>query len=563
MICAEAKLKLEPCVSGTLSPEDRIALEEHLAICEGCRLELELTRAVMGAPPFEGADEPPASVPEPPAWAPEAPPPVPEQTQARAATSLFDEISFADLGSESPAPGSGPGAPPAAGGNAPGPGETDPFANFTTKPDEPAEASPATWDFEPAEVPRDSSPPEGSLSFANEALKRKRAAEEKQKAMLVRLALWGGGIGCGLVLLGVSVWIALAFRQDKSPDFPPNGGTPSVAPQPGTATQAPAQPTTTSGASDGGAAPPPATTQPTTAPTTQPTTAPTTQPTASAPTPGSEAPGSSVPTILDATPGVAPPPGPPPPDAGASTKSGSRVATGKPKPGSRAAAKPAAGLTARKGGSAGDDEEFPWKPVDDAPVARPASRRTGSQHAPSAAPGYAAPDAGAPRVGEPEAAPPPPPTPVNPPEATSPEQGTVPSEGAPAPSTGAAAPANPSPQPAGEPALKAPEPASTKPIDRLHVATETAAKNVDLVALRKLKSSWKSLVGSTAGPDRTRAKLEYADCLWSIQEISGRNSDRREALTAYRDYVLYAPAGGTNSRTVGRMRFLEDILTDK
>ena len=102
-----------------------------------------------------------------------------------------------------------------------------------------------------------------------------------------------------------------------------------------------------------------------------------------------------------------------------------------------------------------------------------------------------------------------------------------------------------------------------KPIDRLHLATETAAKNADLDTLRKLKSSWKSLVGSASGPDRTRAKLEFADCLWSIQELSGRNSDRREALNAYRDYVLYAPAGGTNSRTVGRMRYLEDILTDK
>ena len=102
-----------------------------------------------------------------------------------------------------------------------------------------------------------------------------------------------------------------------------------------------------------------------------------------------------------------------------------------------------------------------------------------------------------------------------------------------------------------------------RPINRLHLATGFAAKNADLVALRKLKSSWKSLVGSTAGPDRTRAKLEYADCLWSIQELSGRNSDRRDALTAYRDYVLNAPAGGTNSRTVGRMRYLEDVLIDR
>src|SRR5438093_10090735 len=76
MTCAEAKLKLEPCVSGTLTPEERIELEEHLAICEGCRLELELTRAVMGAPSFEPTDESPAA-------APEAPPSVPEHMESR------------------------------------------------------------------------------------------------------------------------------------------------------------------------------------------------------------------------------------------------------------------------------------------------------------------------------------------------------------------------------------------------------------------------------------------------------------------------------------------------
>jgi len=127
------------------------------------------------------------------------------------------------------------------------------------------------------------------------------------------------------------------------------------------------------------------------------------------------------------------------------------------------------------------------------------------------------------------------------------------------------APANPPSQPSGEATTPAPqvsEQAPTKPIDRLHLATETAAKNADLPALRKLKSSWKSLVGSTAGPDRARAKRESADCLWSIAEITGRNSDRREALTAYRDYVLYAPAGGADPRTISRMRFLEDVLTD-
>ncbi|TMQ66764.1 MAG: hypothetical protein E6K79_02340 [Candidatus Eisenbacteria bacterium] len=546
MICAEAKLKLEPCVSGTLSPEDRIALEEHLAVCEGCRLELELTRAVMGAPSFEGPDEPLAPAAQSPETTesiestPEAQSSMPMHGEARASTPLFDEISFADVGSEPSAAGSG--TPPAAGGKASGSSEADPFANFTPKAEAPAEQPAATWDFEPADVPRDSAPPEGSLSFANEALKRKRDADEKRKTTLVRLALWGGGIGCGLVLLGVSVWIALAFRQDKALDVTPDGGTPSVAPQPD-ATATPSAPdgsTTTT---------PSATAQPTPAPsaTTQPTT--TSAPTQ--PTTGSGAPPSPAPTILDATPGVASSPGPPP-DA---TKSGSRTAKGKPKAGTSAAAK------SPKDANSGDGEGFPWRPVDDVPTAPSrVVRTTGTRQAPdAAAPKPVAPEA----APQPEAALEPRPAPVNPSETSWPERGTAPSGGAPAPSAGATTPANPPPQPAGEAAQPQQDRASMRPIDRLQLATGFAAKNADLAALRKLKSSWKSLVGSTAGPDRTRAKLEYADCLWSIQELSGRNSDRRDALTAYRDYVLNAPAGGTNSRTVGRMRYLEDVLIDK
>ena len=540
MTCAEAKLKLEPCVSGTLSPEERIELEEHLAICEGCRLELELTRAVMGAPSFESADEShAAAAPEAPpfatdspSFAAETPPPDPEHPQSRPQTPVYDEVSFADIASSA----GQTAEPPVAAGTDAGSSEPDPFANFTKKPEEPAGSTSATWDFEPAEVPRDSSPPEGSLSFANEALKRKHEAEERRKATLVRIALWGGGIGCGVLLLGISVWIALAFRQDKAPDLPPGGENPSATPQTQTqtetATPAPPEHTATPNAPDGGAAAPPPATVEQTAPT----------------PPPSEAPAQPAPTILDATPGVVASPGPPPPG-----KSGSK---GKPKPGTKGAGKTTS--TASKDG--GDEGEFPWKPVDDTPPARTSSGRTGGGSAPGAATSPT-PEAGAPRTGEAETAPPRRPTPVNPPDAAAPDQGMPPFSSA--PNTGGAAPTSPSPQPSGEPAEQSPAPAVTKPIDRLHLATETAAKNADLTALRKIKSSWKSLVASTAGPDRTRAKLEYADCLWAIQEVSGRNSDRREALTAYRDFVLNAPAGGTNARTVSRMRYLEDILADK
>jgi hypothetical protein len=44
--------------------------------------------------------------------------------------------------------------------------------------------------------------------------------------------------------------------------------------------------------------------------------------------------------------------------------------------------------------------------------------------------------------------------------------------------------------------------------------------------------------------------------------MTGRDADRKEALTAYREYVLHAPAGGADSRTINRMRHLEDVLSD-
>jgi hypothetical protein len=101
-----------------------------------------------------------------------------------------------------------------------------------------------------------------------------------------------------------------------------------------------------------------------------------------------------------------------------------------------------------------------------------------------------------------------------------------------------------------------------RPIDRLHLATEHAGKTADLAALRKLKSTWKSFFQTATGSDRARAKREYADCLWEIQNLTGKSADRREALAAYREYVLNAPAGGADPRTVGRMRTLEDVLSE-
>ena len=49
MDCQDAKQKLEPCARGLLSAADKAELDRHVVTCEGCRLELELTRAVLGS----------------------------------------------------------------------------------------------------------------------------------------------------------------------------------------------------------------------------------------------------------------------------------------------------------------------------------------------------------------------------------------------------------------------------------------------------------------------------------------------------------------------------------
>jgi hypothetical protein len=120
-------------------------------------------------------------------------------------------------------------------------------------------------------------------------------------------------------------------------------------------------------------------------------------------------------------------------------------------------------------------------------------------------------------------------------------------------------------EPAPEEARPAtpPDEADTSgPLGPLHVATVKAYEDRDIEALRKIKASWKSYLRSALGMDRERSKREYADCLWAIQEITGKDADRKEALIAYREYVLHAPAGGADARTVARMRHLEDVLSD-
>ncbi|HEU4723982.1 MAG TPA: hypothetical protein VFU59_01665, partial [Candidatus Eisenbacteria bacterium] len=102
-----------------------------------------------------------------------------------------------------------------------------------------------------------------------------------------------------------------------------------------------------------------------------------------------------------------------------------------------------------------------------------------------------------------------------------------------------------------------------KTIDRLHAATEQAMKEQDLDALRKLKVTWKNLARTVIGPDRSRTKREFAECLWDIQTLTGRDADQREALAAYRDFLLSAPAGGADARSAARLRELEDALAER
>jgi len=195
----------------------------------------------------------------------------------------------------------------------------------------------------------------------------------------------------------------------------------------------------------------------------------------------------------------------------------------------------------------------------------PAAASEGTGHAPPAEHESRPPGEGAESASEaPSVSTPPATTPLTgapagagatPPGATSPRP--KPSQ----PSSEAAAGAAPAPAP-GAAAESAP-PAPTRAIDRLHLATAAAEQRGDLRALRSMRDTWKNfLQRAGVGPDRIRAKRELADCLWAIQELTGRRSDQREALRAYRDFLLNAPAGGADARTVGRAKQLQDAVSE-
>jgi hypothetical protein len=518
MDCAAVKPRMEALVSGSLPEPERALAEQHISICEGCRLELELVRAIgsQEKPPAVGQDDwtldrifgseqqqnrggqpAPASAPQPPASA--------------EASSVF------------PAPGTAP-----AGAMSAGP-RTDPPATADTMSDsapasgkkdlsEPEEAvAPASWDFEPADAKADVKPPEESLFFATEALNRRRDTEGKKGSKL-RVLLWGVGGVVGAVLLAFSSWFVLHMAGPNGDDLAPGMNAPAEP----SAGDAPSQ-------ESPGEAPDPGAVQ---------------QPTDEEIVPqqdlGSEPPEVTVKRApagrarVSASSGSQPPPLP-----NATRAPGAASARHAPPP--AAIQKPARSTPP--------------------PVTRAAPPEATSPNVGSNGAQYAPPPKQKPWLPPPDDE-----APMEP----DPAPAQAPTESAPAPSrsgTGVAPPA------AGEPRSTAPSdagksgdkpPEVLSPIDRLHLATVEAEERGELAALRRLRGSWKSFMSKMGvGPQRARAKREYADCLWAIQSLTGSRADQKSALAAYREYLLGAPAGGADSRSVSRLRQLEDALSEK
>ncbi|MGE5176824.1 MAG: zf-HC2 domain-containing protein, partial [Hyphomicrobiales bacterium] len=138
MDCTRAKSKMEPYASDRLDPAEKAELEQHLATCEGCRLEVELVRAMGSSPaktakddgdewtidrifgtgasrapetasasettPAPGADAAPetAASAEPSAPSPPAAPPAPDEFER--STIRSDATAPADSGTPAPEP---------------------------------------------------------------------------------------------------------------------------------------------------------------------------------------------------------------------------------------------------------------------------------------------------------------------------------------------------------------------------------------------------------------------------------------------------------------------------
>lgn len=532
--CATAKSKLSGLVTGTLTPEEKAETEGHLASCEGCRLEHHLLQAIHGTsggaapssnapppslvepmsatPPLEPGSAPTFGAPTPPSFSAPEPGLVLEPITPTLSTTPDPEASFADLALESKALPMEPTKPEA----------SAPVERPSLIPPMPSRKA---WDFEPVDPPRSSSPPEESITFAEQALHR--SSQREGSRAVFRVVLWSGGALAGVALLAVSVWMAMAHRETANDPQ-------ALAP--------PARPRAADSTGVGSTAmkdslavaqvpPVPAATQPSATTQAQPGAVPSGVTQSRNAQPGGAQSG--------VTPGATQPVAAPPAVSRSAPGTGATKSTPKTTP-----------MTTASGAAAKPD-------------AKSLASTTRSQSSNDATETPAAPTP--PRRGPPTA-----------------EEGFEPVVDGPAADTKSTwpetdftpAPASKKPV-AKKPTLiieQAPEEArpatppdeadTSGPIGRLHLATVKAHEDQDLEALRKIKTSWKSYIRTALGQERERSKREYADCLWAIQELSGKDADRKEALTAYREYVLHAPAGGADARSVARMRHLEDILSD-
>ena len=559
MICAEAKELLKSYVEGSADTAAREALEAHFATCEGCRLEAELTGAVHSPPSGELTLEPLSTMQSPPQIAPlgaeppnAGPPPEALIPSSEGPADAEEEISFKDLVLEAPEATVTAAAPPAEslfdslGPPSSGPTKATNAPKVGAQPG-PLETQPApAWGFEPVDPPRESTPPAESLNLAEQAHARKADAKAKGKVAALRVMLWAAGGLSGLALLGVSIWIALAFNRNPSP-APDSGASPrgaaSADPNSSEGVAPPADatvdPSSGAGAAGGDQAPADNSGE------------------QAAPAPdgsvqGTDANDPSDGRVIRAgsmagaqggpTDGIAPSNQTKPSTTGSGTRA---------KPGTRTPAPTGtktAASTRSSGEAGGSSGETAPRTTSSSGSRKPIGPRPAADDLEPVGPDEA--EIPFTTTTRPRATTPTPATSTPPPASSKPESGT--SSSAP----------SPAPAPSGTGVTAAPEPAPTKPIDRLHLATVQAATAEDLEALRKLKVSWKAAIRTATSTDRARTKREYADCLWAIQELSGRTQDRREALAAYREYVLYAPAGANDSRTVGRMRFLEDVISE-
>ncbi|HKQ20050.1 MAG TPA: hypothetical protein VJW75_09925, partial [Candidatus Eisenbacteria bacterium] len=348
--------------------------------------------------------------------------------------------------------------------------------------------------------------PEGSLFFAEETLARQGQARKGQSSAK-RVLIWGAGAVVGIGLLALSLWIGLFAKQGERDSTVPLAGTAS----PGTQ-DSPTPSDSTAAATDGvGEVAPPTETP-------EVLTQPADEVVAKPPAPlGARAlSGTGLPPIPATT-------------KSASTSVAPRSTTGSPAPKSQQSAPSGTASVAPKQGSPKTASgTAPRQPA-------PADTIDPEQALLRAPPPYQEQD-----------------IPFTAPKTTTTTKKPAPSGTSPTVSK----PVEPAPDPAP------PVDAVQRPIDRLHLATVAAEQADDLVTLRKLRDTWKGLVRTSVGPDRARAKRELADCYWAIQTLTGRTSDKKDALAAYREYLLNAPAGGADPRTVARMRQLEDALAE-